>query len=104
MACCVRGYHEYKDIKAAATREVLVCGRWRAVIGKIFVVKLYSCKIFRTFSVYENIFATKKKRITVWSINKYLKLLYFFNQTLRLLFFFTVRFSVVTNRGQRLFH
>ena len=25
MACCVRGYHEYKDIEAAATREVLVC-------------------------------------------------------------------------------
>ena len=46
MACCVRGYHEYKDIEAAATREVLVCGRWRAVVGKIFVVKLYSCKIF----------------------------------------------------------
>ena len=25
IACCVRGYHEYKDIEAAATREVLVC-------------------------------------------------------------------------------
>ena len=46
MACCVRGYHEYKDIEAAATREVLGCGRWRAVVGKIFVVKLYLCKIF----------------------------------------------------------
>jgi len=56
MACCVRGYHEYKDIEAAATREMLVCGRWRAIVRKIIVV-VY----IRTFSVYENIFATKKK-------------------------------------------
>jgi len=42
MACCVRGYHEYKDMWAVATKEVLVCRRWRAVVGKIFVVKLYS--------------------------------------------------------------
>ena len=40
MACCVRGYHEYKDIEAAATRKVLVCGCWQAVVGKIFVVKI----------------------------------------------------------------
>ena len=25
LACCVRGYHEYKDVEAEATREVLVC-------------------------------------------------------------------------------
>ena len=24
MGCCVRGYHEYKDIEAAATGKVLV--------------------------------------------------------------------------------
>ena len=27
MACCVRGYHVYKDIWAAAIGEVLVCSR-----------------------------------------------------------------------------
>ena len=27
MACCVRGYHVYKDIRAAAIGEVLVCSR-----------------------------------------------------------------------------
>ena len=32
MACCVRGYHKYKDIGAAATREILVCCRWCVII------------------------------------------------------------------------
>ena len=27
MACCVRGYHMYKDIWAAAIGKVLVCSR-----------------------------------------------------------------------------
>ena len=65
MACCVRGYHEYKDIEAAATREVLVCGRWRAVVGKFFIVKLSCVRVryFCTFSVYENIFAMKKSEL-----------------------------------------
>ena len=27
MTCCVRGYHVYKDIWAAAIGEVLVCSR-----------------------------------------------------------------------------
>ena len=27
MACCVRGYHVYKDIRAAAVGEVLACRR-----------------------------------------------------------------------------
>ena len=40
-ACCVRSYHKYKDIWAAVT------GEFRCVIvGKIFIVKLYSHKIF----------------------------------------------------------
>ena len=64
MACCVRGYHVYKDIWAAAIGEVLVCSRERTNEGKIFVAKLYSCKLF---SVYENILTTKK-RITVISL------------------------------------
>ena len=65
MACCVRGYHEYKNIEAAATREVLVCGRWCAVVGKNFVVKLYSCKIFSYVFCVRKYFCNEKKRITV---------------------------------------
>ena len=61
MACCVRGYHEYKDMEAAATREVLVCGRWRAVVGKFFVVKLYSCKIFSYVFCVRKYFCNEKK-------------------------------------------
>ena len=52
MACCVRGYHVYKDIWAAAIREVLVCST--------------EPKYFHMFSVYENIFTAKIKRITVY--------------------------------------
>ena len=46
MASCVRGYHVYNDIWAAAIGKVLVCRSWCVVVGKIFIVKLYSCKIF----------------------------------------------------------
>ena len=46
MACCVRGYHIYKDIWAAAVWEVLVCSMEPTNIGKIFIVKLYLRKIF----------------------------------------------------------
>ena len=45
MACCVRGYHVYKDIWAAAIGEVLVCSRKPTNVEN-FVVKLYSRKIF----------------------------------------------------------
>ena len=65
IACCVRGYHIYKNIWAAAILEVLVCSMEPSNIGKFFVVKLYLRRIFRRFSVYENIFTTKTKRITV---------------------------------------
>ena len=64
-ACCVRGYHVYKDIWAAAIGEVLVCSQEPTNAQKIFVVKFIRVKYFRTFSVSENIFATNKKRITV---------------------------------------
>ena len=63
MACCVRSYHVYKDIWAAAIGEVRVCRMEPTNEGKIFVAKLYSCKLF---SVYKNIL--KKKRITVISL------------------------------------
>ena len=46
MACCVRGYHVYKDIEAAAIQEVLLCSTEPTNVGKIFVVELYSRKIF----------------------------------------------------------
>ena len=46
MACCVRSYHVYKDIWAAAIREVLVCSTEPTNVGKFFIVKLYSRKIF----------------------------------------------------------
>ena len=63
MACCVRGYHEYKDIQAAATREVLKCRCWCAVVGKIFAVKLliYSCKILSYVFCVREYFCNKKK-------------------------------------------
>ena len=52
MACCVKGYHVYEDIWAAAIREVLVCSTEPTNVGKIFVVELYSRKIFSyVFSV-----------------------------------------------------
>ena len=62
MACCVRGYHVYmyEDMLAAVNEKVLVCRCWCVVGGKIFVVKLFLCKYFGMFSVYENIFTTKK--------------------------------------------
>ena len=52
MSCCVRDYHEYKDIWAAVIGEVLVCRHQ----------KNFHCKINSRimFSVYENIFTTKK--------------------------------------------
>ena len=65
IACCVRGYHIYKDIWAAAIRKVLVCSTEPTNIGKIFVVNYICVKYFRMFSVYENIFTTKIKQITV---------------------------------------
>ena len=45
-ACCVRGYHIYKDIWAAAIREVLVCSMEPTNVGQMFVIELYSRKIF----------------------------------------------------------
>ena len=36
MACCVRGYHIYKDIWAATIREVRVCSMVPTVVRKIF--------------------------------------------------------------------
>ena len=46
IACCVRGYHVYKDIWATAIREVLVCSTEPTNVGTMFVVKLDSRKIF----------------------------------------------------------
>ena len=57
--------HVYLDIWAAAIREVFVCSTEPTNIRKIFVVKFIRVKYFHTFSVYENIFTMKIKRITV---------------------------------------
>ena len=46
IACCVRGYHVYKDIRAASIREVLVCSTEPTNVGKILRCKIHSCKIF----------------------------------------------------------
>ena len=59
MACCVRGYHVYKDMWAVAIGEVLACSR-EPTNAEIFHCKNYICvKYFRPFSLYENIFTTK---------------------------------------------
>ena len=50
---------------AAAIREVLVCSTEPTNVGTIFDVKFICIKYFHTFSVYENIFTTKIKQITV---------------------------------------
>ena len=41
IVCCVKGYHVYKDIWAAAIGEVLVCSRELTNVTEIVVVKLY---------------------------------------------------------------
>ena len=61
LACCVRGYHVYKDIWGAAIWEVLVCCRWCVVVGKIFIVKLYSRKIFSYVFCVRKYFYNEKK-------------------------------------------
>ena len=34
MTCCVRGHHVYKNIRAAAIGDVLVCSCWCVVVRK----------------------------------------------------------------------
>ena len=46
IACCVRGYHIFKDIWAAAIQEVLVCSTEPTNVGKIFIVKFIHVKYF----------------------------------------------------------
>ena len=58
---CVRGYHVYKDIWAAAIREMLVCSREPTNIGKFFIVKLYSRKIFSYVFCVQKYFYNKNK-------------------------------------------
>ena len=59
-ACCVRGYHVYKDIWAAAIWEVLVCSMEPTNVSKIFVVKLYSRKIVVRFLCTKIFFSENK--------------------------------------------
>ena len=63
MTCCVRGYHIYKDIWAAATGvSSLACRRWHAVVGKLLI---YSCKTFLYIFCVQNYFCNEKKQITI---------------------------------------
>ena len=59
MSSCVRGYHIYENMWAAAIGESLVCHCWKIFFCKI----LFARKIF-SFTVHENIFTTKKKAKT----------------------------------------
>ena len=69
MACCVRGYHVYKDIWEAAIREVLVCGTEPTNIGKIFVVELYSRKMFlHIFRVRKYFYNENKANCGSWCL------------------------------------
>ena len=68
IACCVRGYYVYKDIWAAAIREVLVCSTVPTNVGTIFVIKLYSHKIFSYVFCVRKYFYDKIKRITINSV------------------------------------
>ena len=43
------------------------CRRSQPTSEKIFIVKFIHVKYFRTFSMYENIFTTKIKQITVFT-------------------------------------
>ena len=63
MVWCVRGYHIYKSIWAAAIGELLVCRCWCVVIGKFSLLKNYiHIKYFHTLSVFEKIFYNEKRR------------------------------------------
>ena len=60
IACCVRD-HVYKDIWATAIREVLMCSMEPTNVAKIFVVKLYSRKIFSYVFCIQKYFYNKNK-------------------------------------------
>ena len=64
---CVRGYYVYKDIWAAAIREVLVCSPEPTNVGKIFVVRLYLHKIFSYIFCVQKIFLQQSKLWYVFS-------------------------------------
>ena len=70
MACCVRGYHVYKDIWA-----VLVCSREPTNAEKNFVVKIHSRKIFSYIFFGMKIFLQQNKSelryFTIQAVLKY---------------------------------
>ena len=64
MVCCVRGYHIYKSIWAAAIGVVLVCHCWCVVVGKFSLLKnQIHIKYFHMLSVFENIFHNEKREL-----------------------------------------
>ena len=67
---CVRGYYVYKDIWAAAIREVLVYSTKPTNIRKIFVVELYSHKIFLdVFCVQKYFYSESKANYGILFVN-----------------------------------
>ena len=69
MACCVRGYHVYKDIWAATTLEVLVRSMEPTNVGKIFIVELNSRKIFSdVFCVRKYFYNENKANYGIYSV------------------------------------
>ena len=71
VACCVRGYHVYKDIWAAAIGEVLVCSREPTNAENFSLLKLYSRKIFsHVFFVRKYFYNEIKVNYGSWQISK----------------------------------
>ena len=68
-ACCVRGYHVYKYIWASAIGEVLVCSREPTNV--VFVVKLYSRKIFFYVFCARKYFYNEKKSELRYALTPY---------------------------------
>ena len=63
IACCVRGYHIYMGSSNSGSAGVYSMEPTN--IGKNFDVNIIRVNYLRMFSVYENIFTRKIKRITV---------------------------------------
>ena len=69
LACCIKGYHVYKDTWAAAFGEVLVCSREPTnAADRNFHCKLTCILAISYVSCIQKYFTTKKKRITVLQV------------------------------------
>ena len=71
---CVRGYHVYQRIWAAAVGEVLHCERepTKVETDTLWLSKIFVRKIFVSPDIYENIVKTNISRSTVYIYNIYI--------------------------------